>query len=87
MRLARTARWVADYYPVDSATPVDDPQGGLAVTVRTADLAWARRLVASLGGAALVDEPADLATQVAADARAALARYGVAARPDAGSAG
>jgi proteasome accessory factor C len=75
LRLARHARWVADYYPVDSVTPVDDPAGGLAVTVRTEDLAWARRLVASLGGAALVDEPAGLAAQVAADARAALARY------------
>jgi proteasome accessory factor C len=75
LRLARHARWVADYYPVDSVAPVDDPPGGLAVTVRTADLAWARQLVASLGGAALVDEPADLAAQVAADARAALARY------------
>ena len=52
LRLARSARWVADYYPVDSVPPVDDPPGGLAVTVRTADLAWARRLVASLGGEA-----------------------------------
>ena len=83
LRLARSARWVADYYPVDSVAPVDDPPGGLAVTVRTADLAWARRLVASLGGAALVDEPAGLAAQVAADARAALARYG--AEPAAGT--
>jgi predicted DNA-binding transcriptional regulator YafY len=77
LRLSRSARWVADYYPVDSVQPVDDPPGGLAVTVRTQDLAWARRLVASLGGEALVDEPAGLARQVAADARAALARYGV----------
>jgi proteasome accessory factor C len=77
LRLSRSARWVADYYPVDSVRQVDDPPGGLAVTVRTQDLAWARRLVASLGGEALVDEPADLAAQVAADARAALARYGV----------
>ena len=85
LRLARGARWVAEYYPVDSAGPVDDPPGGLAVTVRTADLAWARRLVASLGGNAIVDEPADLADRIAADARAALARYGVAAPPqDAG---
>jgi proteasome accessory factor C len=76
LRLARTARWVADYYPVEQVTPVDEPSGGLAVTLRTAELAWARRLVASLGGAALVDEPAELAAQVAADARAALARYG-----------
>jgi predicted DNA-binding transcriptional regulator YafY len=75
LRLARHARWVADYYPVDSLAPVEDPPGGLAVTVRTADLAWARRLVASLGGAAVVDEPAGLAAQVSADARAALARY------------
>jgi proteasome accessory factor C len=84
LRLARTARWVADYYPVDSVAPVDDPPGGLAVTLRTADLAWARRLIASLGGAAVVDEPADLAAQVAADARAALARYGVEAPASAG---
>lgn len=77
LRLARTARWVADYYPVESATPVDDPPGGLAVTLRTADLAWARRLVASLGGTALIDEPAELGRLVAADARAALTRYGV----------
>jgi proteasome accessory factor C len=77
LRLARTARWVAEYYPVEEVTPVDDPPGGLAVTLRTADLAWARRLVASLGGAAVVDEPAELTEQVAAEARAALARYGL----------
>src|SRR4051794_26989870 len=65
LRLARTARWVADYYPVEQVTPTDDPPGGLAVAVRTADLAWARRLVASLGGAAVVDEPQELAAQVA----------------------
>ncbi|RZU31700.1 helix-turn-helix transcriptional regulator [Blastococcus saxobsidens] len=76
LRLARAARWVADYYPVEDITPVEDPPGGLAVTVRTADLAWARRLVASLGGDAVVDEPVEIATQVAAEARTALARYG-----------
>jgi proteasome accessory factor C len=75
LRLDRGARWVADYYPVEAVTSVDDPPGGLAVTLRTADLGWARRLVASLGGAAVVDEPAELATEVAADARAALDRY------------
>jgi proteasome accessory factor C len=75
LRLARTARWVADYYPVEEQAEVTDPPGGLAVTVRTSDLGWARRLVASLGGAATVDEPAELAEQVAGEARAALARY------------
>jgi proteasome accessory factor C len=75
LRLARTARWVAEYYPVEDVREVEDPPGGLAVAVRTADMAWARRLVASLGGAATVDEPAELAAAVAADARAALTRY------------
>ncbi|WP_369138241.1 helix-turn-helix transcriptional regulator [Modestobacter versicolor] len=75
LRLARTARWIADYYPVEEQAEVTDPPGGLAVAVRTSDLAWARRLVASLGGAATVDEPAELAAQVAGEARAALARY------------
>jgi proteasome accessory factor C len=75
LRLARPARWIADYYPVEEQDEVDDPPGGLAVAVRTSDLGWARRLVASLGGAATVDEPAELADQVAAEARAALARY------------
>ncbi|SNS12324.1 proteasome accessory factor C [Geodermatophilus pulveris] len=75
LRLSRTARWVAEYYPVEEVREVDDPPGGLAVAVRTADVAWARRLVASLGGAVTVDEPAALAAAVAADARAALTRY------------
>ncbi|MCZ2828941.1 YafY family protein [Modestobacter sp. VKM Ac-2986] len=75
LRLARSARWVADYYPVEDVEEVDDPAGGLAVAVRTSDLSWARRLVSSLGGAALVDSPAELAAQVAGEARAALARY------------
>jgi proteasome accessory factor C len=75
LRLARSARWVADYYPVEEQAEVTDPPGGLAVAVRTSDLAWARRLVASLGGAATVDEPGELAEQVAGEARAALARY------------
>lgn len=75
LRLSRAARWVADYYPVESVSEIDDPAGELVVVLRTADLAWARQLVASLGGQAVVEEPAELAEQVAAHARAALARY------------
>ena len=73
-----TTRWTR-------STPLDD--GGLGVTVRTADLAWARRLVASLGGEASVEEPAELAAEIAADARAALGRYGVDAQPTPSNAG
>jgi proteasome accessory factor C len=87
LRLDRSARWVADYYPVEDVAPIDDPPGGLAVTLRTADLAWARRLVASLGGGAIVDEPAELAGAVAADARAALSRYGADAQAPASPGG
>ncbi|MGZ4508996.1 MAG: helix-turn-helix transcriptional regulator [Blastococcus sp.] len=87
LRLDRGARWVADYYPVESVAAVDEPPGGLAVTLRTEDLAWARRLVASLGGAAVVDEPAGLAAEVAADARAALDRYRAEAEPAPSNAG
>jgi len=75
LRLDRSARWVADYYPVEESVPVDDPPGGLLVAVRTADPAWARRLVASLGGAARVEDPPELAAEIAAAARAALDRY------------
>jgi proteasome accessory factor C len=81
LRLARAARWVAEYYTVEDVREVEDPPGGLAVAVRTADVAWARRLVASLGGAATVEEPAGLAAAVAADARAALARYTAGGQP------
>jgi proteasome accessory factor C len=84
LRLARSARWIADYYPVEDVRAIDDPPGGIAVVLRTAELAWARRLVASLGGAAVVDEPADLAEAVAADARAALARYAADSQPSSG---
>ncbi|MGY1709925.1 helix-turn-helix transcriptional regulator [Geodermatophilus sp. SYSU D00758] len=87
LRLARWARWVAEYYPVEEVREVDDPPGGLVVVLRTHDLAWARRLVASLGGAATVDAPPELARAVADDARAALARYAAGARPAPGPGG
>ncbi len=75
LRLDRSARWVADYFPVEEVRAVDDPPGGLSVAVRTGDPGWARRLVASLGGAAQVEDPPALADEVRAAARAALARY------------
>ena len=77
LRLSRAARWVAEYYPVEDVAEAGD--GGLRVTLRTADLPWARRLVSSLGGSATVEEPASLAVEVAEEARAALARYADAA--------
>jgi proteasome accessory factor C len=67
------ARWIVDYYPVDS---VEELSGGrLLVRLRTADTHWLQRLLLRLAGQARVLEPADLGSTVAAVAREALAAY------------
>lgn len=73
--LDAAAAWVVEAYPVTSVTPAEE--GGLRVELPVADEAWLVRLVLSLGGAARVMAPADLAAQVAVAARAALAAYDV----------
>jgi proteasome accessory factor C len=71
--LERQARWLPDYYACESL--VDLPEGGLRVTMRTADPRLAVRLVLRLGGAARIVEPAHLAAETAEAARLALAGY------------
>lgn len=72
--LGPAAGWVAEYYPVqDSVTRSD---GGMTVTLRTADSAWVRNLVWRLSGSAWVIEPAALRHEVEAGAAEALAAYG-----------
>ena len=67
------ARWVAEYYPVESAT---EARGGrLRVTLRVADPGWLTRLMLRLGGAAHVEKPAALAEEVRRTAERALAGY------------
>lgn len=73
--LAPRARWVPDYYPCESVT--DLPDGGLRVTLRTADARFVQRLVLRLGGDATVVEPPEVAAAVLTEARTALAAYGV----------
>ena len=76
LRLLPGATWVADYYAVETADPVPAADGGgLRVTLRTADTAWLRRLVWRLGGAGVVEAPADVAAEVHDGAAAALAAY------------
>jgi predicted DNA-binding transcriptional regulator YafY len=75
LELAPPARWVSEYYPCESVQEL--PGGALRVVLRTADPRLVRRLVLRLGGAATVVSPVDLAEEVAADAAAALAAYGV----------
>jgi proteasome accessory factor C len=74
VHLDRHARWVADYYPVDSVEELDD--GRLAATLRVGDPRWLVRLALRLAPAVTVVEPASLRAEVSRTAEAALALYG-----------
>ncbi|WP_030542130.1 YafY family protein [Streptomyces albus] len=67
-------RWVAEYYPHDSAEELDD--GGLRITLRTPDPASLRRLALRLGGDGRIVSPPDLAESARLAAGRALAAYG-----------
>lgn len=71
--LDSSARWVADYYPTEGTTELDD--GGLRVRLRYTDEQWLRRLVMRLGGAARVIEPTSLATAIKQLAEQTLGYY------------
>jgi proteasome accessory factor C len=69
-----SARWVADYHPVEDVTERGD--GGVVVTLRARDDAWVRRLALGVAGRGKVTDPPDLAEDVRQAAIAALAEYG-----------
>jgi proteasome accessory factor C len=73
LEVAREARWIAEYYPVDEVVEHVDGSGAARVVLRYADPGWLVRLVLGLGGGARVLEPPQLAAAVAQRARAALA--------------
>lgn len=73
LRLKPKARWVAEYYPVETVSELDD--GGLRVTLRAGDDGWLTRLMLRIGGAAEVETPAELSTVVRRAAIAALRNY------------
>ncbi|MFG2625927.1 helix-turn-helix transcriptional regulator [Streptomyces sp. NPDC048473] len=66
-------RWVAEYYPHDSAQEL--PDGGLRITLRTPDPASLRRLALRLGREGRIVSPPELAQSAQQAARAALAAY------------
>ncbi|WP_159766404.1 helix-turn-helix transcriptional regulator [Streptomyces sp. HM190] len=66
-------RWVAEYYPHDSAEEL--PDGGLRITLRTPDPASLRRLALRLGPDGRIVSPRDLADSARRAAREALAAY------------
>ncbi|TWP36862.1 helix-turn-helix transcriptional regulator [Leekyejoonella antrihumi] len=74
LRLQPEAAWVVDYYPVEQVERADD--GALTVQIRTADIAWLRRLVWRLGGSARVVAPESMRREVARGASDALGYYG-----------
>ncbi|MFW5899256.1 MAG: helix-turn-helix transcriptional regulator [Jiangellaceae bacterium] len=74
LEVTPSGRWVAEYYPCESVSEQDD--GGLVITLRVSDRRWLRRIALRLGGTGRVVDPPDLAAQVVADARDALAAYG-----------
>ncbi|MGZ4500042.1 MAG: helix-turn-helix transcriptional regulator [Nocardioidaceae bacterium] len=73
LRLQPSARWVAEYYPVEHVE--ETPDGGLRVRLHVGDPAWMTRLLLRLGGSAAVEEPAELADDVRRTAVRALRGY------------
>jgi proteasome accessory factor C len=74
LRLDRSARWVAEYYPVERSR--NERGGGLTVWLRIGDPAMLTRLMLRLGASAELLEPAGLAEEVRTVARQALRNYG-----------
>ncbi|MBM7775093.1 proteasome accessory factor C [Actinokineospora baliensis] len=66
------ARWISEYYPVEDVEELDG--GRLRVRMRYSDSSWLVRLVLGQGGEVVVEEPAELAEAVLAQAAAAVAR-------------
>ena len=58
LSLTGGARWVAEYYPVETIAPLPEPQAGVRVTLHAGNDDWLTRLVLSLGGDAVVDQSA-----------------------------
>ncbi|MEU3371954.1 helix-turn-helix transcriptional regulator [Streptomyces sp. NPDC006711] len=73
-------RWVAEYYPHDSAQEL--PDGGLRITLRTPDPASLRRLALRLGQDGRIVSPHDLAISARRAATEALAGYEEQPTPD-----
>ena len=73
LSLTPGARWVAEYYPVESSE--DQPDGSMTVTMRVGDPAWLTRLLLRLGGRATVLSPPGFGDDVRETAARALANY------------
>jgi proteasome accessory factor C len=73
MTLEPSARWVAEYYPVEDR--VEEAGGRLTVRLRVGDPAWLTQLMLRLGASAQVTDPPDMADDVRRVAARALQNY------------
>lgn len=73
LRLTARARWVTEYYPVEEV--VEEPDGGLTVTLRFGDPTWLVRLLLRLGSAVRRVEPDSLSQETTRLAEETLALY------------
>jgi proteasome accessory factor C len=73
LELTAAGRWVAEYYPCESVTELED--GRLRAVLRTPDTRLVRRLALRLGEDGRVVSPPELAAEIRDAAAAALANY------------
>jgi predicted DNA-binding transcriptional regulator YafY len=73
LELSAAGRWVAEYYPCESVTDLEE--GRLKVALRTPDTGWVRRLALRLGEDGRVVSPPALVAEVREAASVALANY------------
>ncbi len=73
--LASRARWIAEQVPVESVENL--PDGGFRVALRVVDSVWLRHLLLQVAADVRAVSPAQIATDAAEAARAALAAYGI----------
>ncbi|QAY71020.1 helix-turn-helix transcriptional regulator [Xylanimonas protaetiae] len=71
---ASPARWLAEQLATEAVTELAD--GAFALRLRISNPAWLRSVLLAAAPDVLAVEPADVAAEVAASARAALAAYG-----------
>ncbi|MGQ0839016.1 helix-turn-helix transcriptional regulator [Actinokineospora sp.] len=72
LMLEPDARWISEYYPVEEIEELDG--GRMRVLMRYADTSWLVRLLLGQGGEVRVEEPAELAVALRAQATAAVRR-------------
>ncbi len=77
VRVAPSAAWVGEYYPVEHSEPVTEGPfaGGLDLTLPLGDADWLVGLLLGIGGEAEVVDPPELGERVREAARRALAAY------------